>query len=100
MAGSGGLGRGCAEALARVRQPLDNLVLSNAFRPAVVGVVKSVAPEVAADGITVNMVSPGRVDTGRVRELDEGRAKARGVSYDELRASAEKAIPAGRYGTP
>lgn len=83
-----------------VRQPLENLVLSNAFRPAIVGVVKSVAPEVAADGITVNMVSAGRVDTARVRELDEGRAKARGISYAELRASAEKAIPAGRYGTP
>jgi 3-oxoacyl-[acyl-carrier protein] reductase len=96
----GGFGRIVALASSSVRQPLENLVLSNALRPAVVGVVKSIAPEVAADGITINVVSPGRADTTRVRELDEGRAKARGVSYDEFRASAEKQIPIGRYARP
>jgi 3-oxoacyl-[acyl-carrier protein] reductase len=96
----GGFGRIIAIASSSVRQPLDNLVLSNAFRPAVVGVVKSLAPEVAREGITVNVVSPGRADTTRVRQLDEGRAKAQGVSYEDLRASAEKSIPAGRYGRP
>lgn len=97
---AGGFGRIVALASSSVRQPLENLVLSNALRPAVVGVVKSIAPEVAAEGITINVVSPGRADTTRVRELDEGRAKARGLSYDEFRASAEKQIPIGRYARP
>ncbi len=83
-----------------VRQPLENLVLSNAFRPALVGVVKSLAPEIAAEGITVNMVSAGRADTSRVHDLDIGRAKAKGVSYEAFRAATERSIPAGRYGRP
>jgi 3-oxoacyl-[acyl-carrier protein] reductase len=93
-------GRIVAIASSSVRQPLENLVLSNALRPAVVGVVKSLAPEVAAEGITVNVVSPGRADTTRVRELDLGRAKTRGVTYEEFRASAEQQIPIGRYAKP
>lgn len=93
-------GRIVAIGSSSVKQPLDNLVLSNAMRPAIVGVVKSVAPEVIADGITVNVVSPGRADTARVRELDEGRAKAQGKSYEELRAAAERAMPIGRYAKP
>lgn len=97
---AGGFGRIVAIASSSVRQPLENLVLSNAFRPAIVGVVKSIAPEVAAEGITANVVSPGRADTARVRELDLGRAAAKGVSYEEFRSAAEKQIPAGRYGRP
>ena len=93
-------GRIVAIGSSSVRQPLENLVLSNALRPAIVGVVKSLAPEVIADGITVNVVSPGRADTARVRELDEGRAKARGVSYEEFRAQSERQIPIGRYARP
>ncbi len=96
----GGFGRIVAIGSSSVRQPLDNLILSNAFRPAIVGVVKSLAPEVAREGITVNVVSAGRADTARVRELDENRARARGVSYEEFRAQAEKAIPVGRYARP
>lgn len=97
---AGGFGRIVAIASSSVRQPLENLVLSNAFRPAIVGVVKSIAPEVAAEGITANVVSAGRADTARVRELDLGRAAAKGVSYEEFRSAAEKQIPAGRYGRP
>jgi len=97
---NGKFGRVIAIASSSVRQPLENLVLSNALRPAIVGLVKSLAPEVAAEGITVNVVSPGRADTARVRELDEGRAKARGQSYQEFRASSEKQIPKGRYARP
>ncbi len=83
-----------------VKQPIPGLVVSNAFRPALLGVVKTLAQEVAAMGITVNMVSPGRIDTDRVRALDEARAKALGVGYDRYRADSERAIPAQRYGTP
>jgi len=95
-----GYGRIVAIGSSSVRQPLENLVLSNAMRPAVVGVVKSLAPEIAAEGITVNVVSAGRADTERVRQLDEGRAKARGLSYADYRALAEQQIPIGRYAKP
>ena len=93
-------GRIVALGSSSVRQPIANLLLSNAFRPAIVGVVKSVAPEVAAEGITVNIVSPGRADTARVRELDEGRARSQGLAYEEFRAQAERSIPIGRYASP
>jgi 3-oxoacyl-[acyl-carrier protein] reductase len=95
-----GFGRIVALGSSSVRQPIANLLLSNAFRPAIVGVVKSVAPEVAAEGITVNIVSPGRADTARVRELDEGRARSQGLAYEEFRAQAERSIPIGRYASP
>jgi 3-oxoacyl-[acyl-carrier protein] reductase len=83
-----------------VRMPLANLALSNVFRPGLVGAVKTLAVELAGDGITVNMVSPGRVDTDRVRNLDEARAKREGTSYEEVRTRSERAIPMGRYGHP
>lgn len=82
------------------RKPLPGLVLSNAYRPALVGIVKSLAVELGRDGITVNMVSPGRIDTQRVRELDQRAATRRGVPVEEVRARSEASIPMGRYGRP
>ena len=52
-----------------VREPIDNLVLSNAIRPGVVGWAKSLARELGPQGITVNSIAPGRIDTDRVREV-------------------------------
>jgi 3-oxoacyl-[acyl-carrier protein] reductase len=95
-----GFGRIVVIGSSSVKQPIENLTLSNAFRPALLGVVKSLAPEVARDGVTVNMVSPGRIDTDRVRALDEARAQAQGISYDQYRSAFEKTIPAQRYGQP
>ncbi len=95
-----GFGRLLLIGSSSIRQPISELVLSNAFRPALAGVVKTLAGEVAADGITVNMIAPGRVDTERVRELDERRAKNAGVPVEEFRRSFERTIPAGRYGDP
>jgi 3-oxoacyl-[acyl-carrier protein] reductase len=83
-----------------VKEPIPNLALSNALRPALHGCVKTLSTEVAGDGITVNIVSPGRIDTDRVRSLDESRGKARGISSREIRAETEKRIPVGRYGQP
>lgn len=83
-----------------VKQPIPELVASNAFRPALLGVIKTLAQETAALGITVNMVAPGRIDTDRVRGLDEARARAKGVDYDQYRANAMQLILAGRYGSP
>ena len=93
-------GRIIAIGSSSVRQPIENLVLSNSLRPAIVGLIKSIAPEVVAEGITVNLVSPGRADTARVRQLDEGRASSRGMTYEEFRQQAESQIPIGRYARP
>jgi 3-oxoacyl-[acyl-carrier protein] reductase len=83
-----------------VKDPIPNLALSNAFRPALYGCVKTLSQEVGRDGITVNLVSPGRIDTDRVRSLDATRGKARGLSPEEVRAEYQQNIPVGRYGEP
>jgi len=60
-----------------VREPIDNLALSNAVRPGVVGWAKSLARELGPEGITVNCVAPGRIDTERIREVyPDGPSKA------------------------
>ena len=53
-----------------VREPIDNLALSNAVRPGVIGWAKTLAREVGSDGITVNSIAPGRIDTERLAEVD------------------------------
>jgi 3-oxoacyl-[acyl-carrier protein] reductase len=83
-----------------VRQPIPDLVYSNAGRSALVAWLKTVARAVAADGVTVNGVVPGRLDTPRVDSLDRGRAERTGESLEAVRASHLATIPAGRYGRP
>ncbi len=82
-----------------VRQPVENLDTSNVLRPGVAAMAKVLARELGP-AIRVNSISPGRFDTDRVRSLDEGRAKARGVSVEEQKEEMRKAIPLGRYGNP
>lgn len=96
----GGYGRLIVLGSSSVRRPIPNLMLSNAYRPALAGVIKGLAVELGPDGITVNMVSPGRLDTERVRQLDEKSAERQGITADEVRAKSESSIPLGRYGTP
>jgi 3-oxoacyl-[acyl-carrier protein] reductase len=83
-----------------VQQPLPNLAASNVGRAALAGYLKTLAAEVAGDGITVNMVLPGRIDTARVAQLDRNAAERTGRSVEEARTSSEATIPAGRYGQP
>lgn len=83
-----------------VRQPIDGLLLSNVYRAGVLGLVKSLAPQFGRYGVTVNMVSPGRIDTDRVRALDAARADRLGVAADTERANSIARIPLGRYGEP
>jgi 3-oxoacyl-[acyl-carrier protein] reductase len=80
--------------------PAPNLALSNALRLSLVGWSKTLAAEVAADGITVNVMIPGRIATGRVRALDEARAEREGSTVEGAVASSIATIPAGRYGDP
>jgi 3-oxoacyl-[acyl-carrier protein] reductase len=83
-----------------IRQPIPDLSYSNACRSALAAWLKTIAPEVIADGVTVNGVVPGRIDTNRVETLDRLKAEKLGVSLAEVRAQSEKQIPAGRYGKP
>jgi 3-oxoacyl-[acyl-carrier protein] reductase len=83
-----------------VRQPITDLVYSNAARGALMAWLKTTARTVAADGVTVNGVLPGRIQTPRIESLDRGRAERTGETLDEVRAAHIAAIPAGRYGRP
>ena len=94
-----GWGRVLTVASSGVVQPIPNLGLSNALRSALVGWSKSMANELAADGVTFNLLLPGRIQTERVEELDAANSKRTGTSIEEVRKAALKTIPAGRYGT-
>ena len=83
-----------------VRQPIPDLVLSSAIRPAVVGLVKSLAVEFGKDGITVNNVAPGYTTTERLTELAESRSKSAGVSPGDLYSKWAADIPLKRLGKP
>lgn len=83
-----------------VRQPIPGLLLSNAFRPAVYGLVKHLATELAPRGIRVNMLSPGRVQTERIDQLDQARAEREGIPIEQVRSESRAAIPFGRLGEP
>jgi 3-oxoacyl-[acyl-carrier protein] reductase len=95
-----GWGRILAVGSSGVQQPLERLALSNIGRAALAGYLKTLAGEVAADGVTVNMVLPGRIDTDRVASLDAGAAQRAGITPEEARARSQATIPAGRYGRP
>mgnify|MGYP002713120472 CR=1 FL=1 len=95
-----GWGRILTVASSGVVQPIPNLAMSNTLRSALVGWTKSLSNEVAADGITANMLLPGRIHTERVDQLDEAASKRTGKDLDEVRTAARAAIPAGRYGRP
>ena len=81
-----------------VKEPIQNLALSTVLRAAVAALAKTLALELAADRIRVNQIIPGRIDTDRVRQLDEIKAKATGISREEAKKRSEAAIPIGRYG--
>jgi 3-oxoacyl-[acyl-carrier protein] reductase len=83
-----------------VVQPIPNLGASNTLRAAVVGWSKTLSSEVAAHGITVNCVAPGRIHTGRVDELDAAAATRSGKTIDEIRSASMETIPMRRYGRP
>jgi 3-oxoacyl-[acyl-carrier protein] reductase len=83
-----------------VKQPVDNLILSNSVRAAVTGFARTLANEVASFGITVNNVMPGYTRTDRVDTLAARNAALRGTSADAELAVWESQIPVGRLGRP
>jgi 3-oxoacyl-[acyl-carrier protein] reductase len=83
-----------------VKQPVDNLILSNSLRAAVTGFARTLANEVASSGVTVNNVLPGYTRTARVEALAERTAALQGSTPDDARAVWERQIPMGRLGEP
>ncbi|RMG89387.1 MAG: SDR family oxidoreductase [Chloroflexi bacterium] len=82
------------------KQPVDNLTLSNAIRPAVVGLTKTLSQELGPEGIRVNSILPGITDTSRVKHLMQTRAKKNGTTVDEEYQRASANIPLRRIGQP
>lgn len=95
-----GWGRIVAVGSYAVRQPVDELVYSNAGRSALVAWLKTTSRAVAADGVTVNGAFPGRHATARIEALDRATAERTGRSIATVQAGQIAAIPAGRYGDP
>jgi 3-oxoacyl-[acyl-carrier protein] reductase len=83
-----------------VKQPVENLILSNSLRAGVTGFARTLANEVAADGITVNNILPGYTRTERVEELAGMMAAKEGISPAEFTARWEREIPMKRLGEP
>ncbi|MGY8635463.1 SDR family oxidoreductase [Bradyrhizobium sp. 14AA] len=83
-----------------VVSPIPNLGISNALRLSLAGWSKTLAREVGNDGITANIVLPGRIATNRIRFLDETKAKKEGRSIEKVTGESVASIPLGRYGRP
>lgn len=82
-----------------VQQPIPNLAISNTLRASLVGFSKTLAGEVAKDGVTVNVLAPGRISTDRTLSLDTNASEREGIAVEAVRARSSSMIPAGRYGT-
>ncbi|QEL27039.1 SDR family oxidoreductase (plasmid) [Bosea sp. F3-2] len=95
-----GFGRIVTSTSSGVIAPIPSLAISNALRLSLVGWSKTLAREVAASGITCNIILPGRIATDRILFLDEQKAKREGRQLADIVAESTGSIPLGRYGTP
>jgi len=83
-----------------VKQPLENLVLSNSIRLAVVGFVKTLSQEIAKSGITLNVMGPGSHDTPAIERIYNKKAEQSGIAAADARQQGIQQIPVGRLGRP
>ena len=83
-----------------VVSPIPNLAISNALRLSLVGWSKTLAREVGKDGITANIILPGRIATDRIKFLDDAKAKREDRGVEDVVAESVSTIPLGRYGKP
>jgi 3-oxoacyl-[acyl-carrier protein] reductase len=81
-----------------VKEPIQNLGLSTVLRASVSALAKTLAIELAPSKIRVNQIIPGRVDTDRVRQLDQISATRQGITPEQAKQRSIAAIPLGRYG--
>jgi 3-oxoacyl-[acyl-carrier protein] reductase len=98
---SAAAGRGgaiCVILSSSVREPIPALTTSNVLRPGLVGLIKSLVPEIAP--VRINGIAPGRVATDRIATLDEDRARRAGVPISDIQRQTIARIPLGRYGDP
>lgn len=95
-----GYGRVLTIASSSIKQPIPNLMLSNAFRAGVWGIAKTLSQELGPQGILVNVIAPGRISTERIAELDQANATRTGKPIDEVRKASVATIPLGRLGDP
>jgi 3-oxoacyl-[acyl-carrier protein] reductase len=95
-----GWGRVLSISSSAVQAPIPGLALSNLARAGLAGYLKTLAGEVAAAGVTVNSLLPGRIATPRARAVDEAVAERTGRPLDEVETAALATIPAGRFGDP
>lgn len=95
-----GWGRILNVASMTVVEPSAALGVSNTLRASVAAWAKTLAGEVGADGVTVNTLLPGRIDTPRIDRLDKATAERTGTTPQEARAESVKSIPVGRIGSP
>jgi 3-oxoacyl-[acyl-carrier protein] reductase len=93
-------GRVITSTSSSVKQPIANLMLSNAVRSATTAWSKTLSDQVAQFGITVNTIAPGRIQTGRIRQIDEDLAQRQGRTREEVERDSLASIPVGRYGRP
>ncbi|MFF3575189.1 SDR family oxidoreductase [Nocardia jiangxiensis] len=95
-----GWGRVITSTSSGVLEPIPNLGLSNALRSSLVGWSKTLAREIGRDGVTANIVVPGRIGTDRINFLDRAKAEREGRTVDEVARASTDSIPLGRYGNP
>lgn len=95
-----GYGRVLTIASSSIKQPIPNLALSNALRAGVWGIAKTLSRELAPQGILVNVIAPGRIDTERIAELDQAFSQKSGKSVEDVRKASVAGIPLGRLGRP
>jgi 3-oxoacyl-[acyl-carrier protein] reductase len=93
-------GRILTIASSSIKQPIPNLVLSNALRAGVWGLAKTLSRELAPSGILVNVIAPGRIQTERIEELDAANAQRTGRSIEDVKRESIATIPMGRLGRP
>ncbi len=83
-----------------VKQPIENLVLSNSFRAAIAGFAKTLSFEVAAQGVTINLLAPGSHATQGVERVIKKKSEIENITYSEAKKMKEQEIPVKRFGKP
>jgi 3-oxoacyl-[acyl-carrier protein] reductase len=83
-----------------IKQPIENLVLSNAYRAGIAGFAKTLALEIADKGVTVNIIAPGSHDSPAIKRVIQKAAENQHISYKEAQKKLEDNIPVKRMGKP